>query len=288
MKPPRAARILDQGGALAKCPGCDEEFDQPVRAQGGGKHTAYCTTLCYQRYWQRRKILKRRGWTQTDYDRQLERQNNACAGCLKPFDRTPHLDHNHDTSHNRGLLCSGCNTALGQVKEDPQTLRRLMAYLDRDITVPVIYLIGALKNPRIPHVGIALRAVGFDVMDEWFTPGEHADTNWQAYERLRGRSYAEALRGRSATNIFMFDRAYLDLADIVVLVMPAGKSGMLELGYAAGRGKHTCMFLDGAEPDRYDVMPGATDDVYKDEQTLIDALVSWRDARHWPSKGASK
>jgi len=161
---------------------------------------------------------------------------------------------------------------LGQLKDNPATLRRLMAYLDRDLEKTFIYLIGALKNQRIPDIGNLLRAQGYDVMDEWFTPGEMADVNLQEYERRRGRTYAEALNGRSVRNTFLFDRSYLDMADVVVLAMPAGKSAMLELGYAAGRKKSTILFLDGAEPDRYDVMTRFVDRVCKTETELLIAL----------------
>lgn len=160
-----------------------------------------------------------------------------------------------------------------------------MAYLDRTIDAPLIYLVGALKNPRIPHVGKALRDAGFDVMDEWFTPGEFADTNWQAYEQLRGRNYQEALRGRSATNAYSFDRSYLDMADVVVLVMPAGKSAMLELGYATGRGKLTCLFLDNADPERFDIMPNFADLVIYTENELVDSMLKWKAQQQWPPKG---
>jgi nucleoside 2-deoxyribosyltransferase len=147
-----------------------------------------------------------------------------------------------------------------------------MAYLDRDPTKTLVYLGGALKNPRIPEIGNALRRIGLDAMDEWWTPGEHADTNWQAYEGLRGRSYKEALRGRAATNTFLFDKAYIDLCDVFVLVMPAGKSSMLELGYAAGLGKQTILFLDGVEPERYDIMPNAAYKVLNTLEELINEL----------------
>lgn len=149
-----------------------------------------------------------------------------------------------------------------------------MAYLDYRRDKINIYLTGALKNPRIPDIGNALRARGFDVMDEWFTPGEFADTNWQAYEKKRGRSYIEALKGRAATNIFLFDCSYLDHSDVVVLVMPAGKSAMLELGYAVGRGKRTYILLDGQDPERYDIMPNLVDGVCPTLDDLIKELDS--------------
>jgi len=221
----------------------------------------------------------RHGWTALDVENQLIRQQRSCAGCLLPIDRSAHLDHDHETGRIRGLLCPPCNLALGQLRDNPATLRRLMAYLDRDISKTFIYLIGALKNQRIPDVGNLLRAANYDVMDEWFTPGEFADSNWQEYSRRRGLTFVEALRGRAATNIFLFDRSYLDISDIVVLVMPAGKSAMLELGYAKGRGKKTVIFLDGADPDRYDIMPNFADAVCLNEEELLAVLTKFSPER---------
>lgn len=204
---------------------------------------------------------------------QLRRQHSRCLGCLCQItEATCHVDHDHMTNRVRGLLCGNCNRALGSVKDDPVILRRLMAYLDRDISKTMIYLIGALKNTRIPDIGVKLRTMNYDVMDEWFTPGPEADSFWQEYCRRRGLTYSEALRGRAATNIFLFDRSYLDMSDVAVLVMPAGKSAMLELGYAKGQGKKTIIFLDGVEPERYDLMPAFADHVVTTEDQLIEVL----------------
>lgn len=147
-----------------------------------------------------------------------------------------------------------------------------MAYLDRNPDKLLVYLGGTLKNPKIPYIGNDIRALGFDVMDEWWTPGKQADENWQAYEKIRGRSYKEALEGRAARNIYLFDKSYIDLADIFILVMPAGKSGMLELGYAKGAGKQTYLLLDGEDPSRYDIMPNAADKIIFYVEDLINEL----------------
>lgn len=40
------------------------------------------------------------------------------------------FDHCHVTGHFRGWICNGCNTALGHVKDNPETLRKLADYLD--------------------------------------------------------------------------------------------------------------------------------------------------------------
>lgn len=41
-----------------------------------------------------------------------------------------HIDHDHATGRFRGMLCSGCNLALGNVKDSPERLRALAAYIE--------------------------------------------------------------------------------------------------------------------------------------------------------------
>lgn len=224
-----------------------------------------------KRAWHR---LKRYGLTKSTFEDILVRQQFRCFGCFEEIDGSSktNVDHDHITGKVRGLLCNLCNIALGSMRDNPTTLRRLIAYLEYDRTLFRIYLGGALKNTRIPEIGNKLRDEGYDVMDEWFTPGPEADENWQEYEKLRGRSYVEALKGRAATNISLFDQVYIDLSDAFVLVMPAGKSAMLEMGYAKGIGKKTYLFLDGNDPERYDIMPGIVDEVVFTEEELLEKL----------------
>ena len=116
-----------------------------------------------------------------------------------------------------------------------------------------IYIIGSLRNPRVPEVANELRKHGFAVFDDWYGTGPNADEHWQEYEQARGRSYIEALYGDAADNIYEFDKEHLDCADAAVLVAPAGKSGHLELGYMIGKGRLGYILLE-AEPERWDVM----------------------------------
>lgn len=39
------------------------------------------------------------------------------------------MDHDHATGKARGMICNSCNAAVGLVKDDPETLIRLAAYL---------------------------------------------------------------------------------------------------------------------------------------------------------------
>lgn len=119
---------------------------------------------------------------------------------------------------------------------------------------PTVYVIGSLRNPEVPNVAAKLRAAGFDAFDDWYAAGPEADDYWQKYERARHHSYAEALAGYAAQHVFNFDKHHLDRCDAAVLVLPAGKSGHLELGYCAGKGKRTYILLEEKEPERFDVM----------------------------------
>jgi len=134
-----------------------------------------------------------------------------------------------------------------------------------------IYLIGALKNRAIIELGNRLRAIGYDVFDDWLSPGEEADEKWQEYERQRGRSYKEALLGHHAQHVFDLDYRHLTESDIVVMVMPCGRSGHLELGWAIGQGKRAYVLFD-EEPDRFDVMYVFADDVFFDAEELLSEL----------------
>lgn len=116
-----------------------------------------------------------------------------------------------------------------------------------------VYVIGSLRNPEVPNIAALLRNEEFEVFDDWFAAGPRADDHWKEYEQSRGRGYAAALQGRAATQVFSYDKANLDRSDAAVLVLPAGRSGHLELGYFIGCGKPGYILLPD-EHDRWDVM----------------------------------
>jgi len=97
-------------------------------------------------YWKewRKKNHKKRLKQEQDRDRErlygvtplrfqelAKNQNNSCAICLEPFEKSPHVDHNHITKKARGLLCHFCNTLLGYAKEDTNILARAVSYLEK-------------------------------------------------------------------------------------------------------------------------------------------------------------
>lgn len=121
---------------------------------------------------------------------------------------------------------------------------------------PVIYLIGSLRNPRVAPVAKLLEDVtGFEVFADWKAAAPDADDAWRDYIKARqpGAGIKEALASYAAEHVFSFDKKHLERADAVVLLMPAGKSGFLELGYALGKGKPGFIVFE-EDPERYDVM----------------------------------
>ncbi len=123
-------------------------------------------------------------------------------------------------------------------------------------------------------MGRIIREHGFDVFDDWFAAGPEADDYWRDYEKSRGRNMKEALMGRAARHVFDFDVHHIETSDMVVLLLPAGKSGHLEFCYARGRGKPG-FILFPEEPERYDVMYQFATDLFFDEQELLDELDNW-------------
>lgn len=73
------------------------------------------------------------GLTLQEYSDMLEACNGRCEVCgdLPAHKGGLHIDHNHETGVVRGMLCFHCNSALGQVREDVERLRALIAYIER-------------------------------------------------------------------------------------------------------------------------------------------------------------
>lgn len=123
-----------------RCPQCklDKDPEDFPRHRGAksGRHT-YCKPCHNQRtklYKQRKHggeknylLAHRYGLTREELDRLLAAQDGLCAVCRTAEPR--HVDHCHDSSEVRGLLCLNCNQGLGRFEDDIPTLRRAIVYL---------------------------------------------------------------------------------------------------------------------------------------------------------------
>jgi len=75
----------------------------------------------------------RYGMNEKTWNAVFESQGRCCAVCRRSNTKTWtwHTDHSHKTGRFRGILCDGCNRALGAVQDDINVLLALVDYLKR-------------------------------------------------------------------------------------------------------------------------------------------------------------
>jgi hypothetical protein len=78
-------------------------------------------------------LMKAFGISEDEYDAILSRQGGVCAICGSDDPKHSHgrfvVDHCHKTGSVRGLLCHSCNVGIGCLEDNPETLRKAIAYL---------------------------------------------------------------------------------------------------------------------------------------------------------------
>lgn len=102
----------------------------------------------YQRQWRHKNLnrahsndmKKRYGITLAEYEEMLAAQGGGCAICggqetaahkTTQLKRRLAVDHCHVTKKVRGILCTSCNTVLGNAKDDIDILLKAVEYLQR-------------------------------------------------------------------------------------------------------------------------------------------------------------
>lgn len=82
----------------------------------------------------RHKLKSRYGLTGEQYDEMRAAQDYRCAICRehesKVFRGRLVVDHCHSTGRVRKLLCANCNSSLGHTKENAETARALVEYIE--------------------------------------------------------------------------------------------------------------------------------------------------------------
>lgn len=78
--------------------------------------------------------------TLAQYEELFLKQNGVCAICKQPETALEKykgrikklaVDHCHDTNKIRGLLCSSCNIGIGNLKHNPDLLRKAALYCEQ-------------------------------------------------------------------------------------------------------------------------------------------------------------
>jgi hypothetical protein len=135
------------------------------------------------------------------------------------------------------------------------------------------------NQPRVQAVTEILRNEGYEV-DAFCDPsGGRLVFNWNAlskeeHEHLNTKS---AMTHPVPIKAYREDRRWLDWADAVVLVLPAGNSAHLEAGYAAGRDKAVFVLApwDGWHEGEFDVMYGLADYLCDSTEDLVRRLSNY-------------
>jgi hypothetical protein len=108
---------------------CEECFRPKARAQHKLRRRAGT---------HRSRLLRAYGLTAAEYEAMRNAQDGKCAICREPEGETDSrsgetrplsVDHDHATGVVRGLLCGGCNRAIGLLRDDPEIVDRASAYL---------------------------------------------------------------------------------------------------------------------------------------------------------------
>jgi hypothetical protein len=124
------------------CPDCGEtDIAKFYVDKDGGRSNKVCREChkiqCKER-WHKKPAIDRQaakaykyGITPDKFLEMLEKQEGKCKiCCTKPTtQRGLHVDHCHESGIVRGLLCHGCNVALGSMKDDPEILLKAVEYL---------------------------------------------------------------------------------------------------------------------------------------------------------------
>jgi hypothetical protein len=106
-----------------------------ANSRNKSKLHSYCKDCAKEKYKQQRLyyrdvVVERKfGMQDGEYQERLAAQGGVCAICKLPCTRELAVDHCHKTGVVRGLLCAGCNTALGKFHDDPKMLLRAAKYL---------------------------------------------------------------------------------------------------------------------------------------------------------------
>ncbi len=86
---------------------------------------------CKDCKWER-ETERRYGVSPQKYDEIYTSQGGRCALCDRhqtEFNRRLAVDHCHKTGKVRGLLCTGCNVAIGRLGDGPDGLRKALTYV---------------------------------------------------------------------------------------------------------------------------------------------------------------
>lgn len=137
---------MARAGNELQCPKCEtkkseREFYRSKTTKSG--LTSWCKICCasassswYKRNKDRAHFVRvnaKYGISEEDYYSLLKAQESKCKICGIDEDKLKqrlHIDHCHTSGKIRGLLCSNCNTGIGNLRDDVSLLEKAIQYLN--------------------------------------------------------------------------------------------------------------------------------------------------------------
>jgi hypothetical protein len=106
---------IESGRAAAATASFRKRNLETVRARHRKQQRMWRSTQHGKRQKKNLSLKTLYGITIEQFEEMARKQNGQCATCLRALDMGfhTHVDHCHKTKAIRGLLCSRCNTALG-------------------------------------------------------------------------------------------------------------------------------------------------------------------------------
>lgn len=132
-------KIYPQGYFKPKhCKWCEKTFTPNAPSEH------YCSDNCKHKGAVDSHLLNAYGITIYQYDKIWVEQKGLCKLCGSDgLKRVSHnnsvplvIDHDHKTHKVRGLLCHTCNTAIGQLNDDPVLIKKALDYVKMDHNIP--------------------------------------------------------------------------------------------------------------------------------------------------------
>lgn len=92
-------------------------------------HKEYRNNPAYKKKLREKRLVELYKISLEEYENMFSKQNGLCAICNEVSIKLLAVDHNHITGKVRGLLCSQCNLAVGNVRERVDIIRSMLKYL---------------------------------------------------------------------------------------------------------------------------------------------------------------
>ncbi|MFF2524318.1 endonuclease VII domain-containing protein [Streptomyces liangshanensis] len=145
-EPPLPAKAKAPPGHK-RCPRCHEvkpHADWERNRTSSDGYASYCK-ICRAQRNRASYFTRKYGITEAQRDEMISSQMGICTICLAA--PAVHVDHCHETGRVRGVLCFNCNSAIGKLGDDPDTLRRAIAYLEGNAWKPTLVAPGVYQLP---------------------------------------------------------------------------------------------------------------------------------------------